>query len=180
MMGRPIAKCRAVLTVGPPAFFWGVEGLYDDVTAQSPLATPGANVVQTSVFTLPFNIPITALSVEVSTLKAGAHVSIGLYDANKNKVLDSGPIPVAATGCIAATGLSVYVPAGTYYLAWSCDDASNVAQCSAFNNNGTLQNRNMVRWGVAANPTVGGVMPVTLGSITTGSQGLPPAVFFEA
>lgn len=168
------------MKITQPGYFWGYSVFRRSTIGANVMANPGANRVQVAQFVLPFDAVVTAVSLNVVVGKAGTHINIGLYDGNKNKVLDSGQISSAAAGDTGVTGLSFTVPAGSYYLAWSCDDATNAVTATVLAANNTEQNKNLARWGVAANSTSAGVMPATLGTITASTQSNAPAVFFEA
>jgi hypothetical protein len=170
----------ANVIITSPGYFWGVSVYFRVIGGQNVMANPGANHVQVCEFVIPFDMTISAVTLNVTTAVAASHINIGLYDHTKTKAFDSGQISSGTLGLQGVTGLSVSLSAGSYYLAWSCDDATNLVKCDVSNTGNNEQNKNQTRWGVAANSTAAGVMPPTLGTITAGTQSNAPITFFEA
>jgi hypothetical protein len=128
---------------------------------------------------------ISKVSARVVTGAANSNVNFGIYDVNGNKLLDSGAISTASSAVnISATFASpVKLSAGsTYYFAQSSDHTSNtiVAFTNGLPGSANIINLNATRVGQAANGTVAGVMPATLGTITADTLFIDcAAAFFE-
>jgi hypothetical protein len=176
-------------TIASPGFFWANQVWFKDSTDNGSPSLPGANVVQFAVFTLPFNITVAKIVAQVTTAGgAGSTANFGFYDANKNKILDSGAIDTSTDGFKNITlGVPVYLPAGNYYYAYSGNEITPTAKFPSYGGSTPLydqmMNNNTPRWGQASNPTVSGVLPATLGTLSNASIGVtthPYAILFEA
>ena len=151
--------------------------------------TIGGNANQVTVFqfSLKASYTISKVSARVVTGAAGQTASFGIYNLAGNKLLDSTALSVNSSSTSVTTTLAapVTLPPGTYYFAQSTTGTSATI-IAAQNSGGAssttsfLPNLNVIRVGQAANATSGGVLPATLGSISSDNQGLPVClVFFE-
>lgn len=109
---------------------------------------------------------------------AGRTFTFGIYDALKNKVLDSGAFDGSLTTVQTLSITPVVLAPGTYYFAQSTNN-TGVLVMGIGGNAGSLValtglfNTAAVRTSIAANPAVAGVLPATLGTLT--AEGASPA-----
>ena len=103
--------------------------------------------------------------------------AVGIYDASGTKLIDSGTFDVGSTGFKQNSFTSVTLQPGIYSFAWSCDGI--VAQCrfisiglgivaASYTNQGTA-----IRRGRGSNAMAAGVLPSTLGTLTSLNHGCP-------
>jgi hypothetical protein len=134
-----------------------------------------ANQLHVWQFCLEATFTLSALSYNVQGAgAAGSHVSFGIYNAATGaKIFDSGALAVSATGTFVVTFASVTLVGGvSYYMAQSTDNTSPACTLLALGQNSAaainlLSANGSVKVGSAANPTVGGTMPATLGTLTS-------------
>lgn len=136
------------------------------------LTTGVDNRVRVCKFSIPVSITFTKCSIDDLNGTA-SHSSFGFYTTAGIKLFTSGVFTGAgAPAILSNTFAPVTLPAGTYYAAQTCDGAGmnipciNVGSSQAYVNIGTT-----VVLGKAANPSVTGVLPNTLGAITIDSDG---------
>jgi hypothetical protein len=181
----------SIPTISSPGGFWNTDIWWKDAPDNGCPAnansnnSPGVNAVTVTLFVLPFNVTVAKVTFTVATLSSGGNINWGIYDINGNKLIDSGAISTTTGGVVtAAITPNVTLPAGLYYTAVSCDNlVCKVPSLSGVPPFDTAMNRSHVRWGVAANATVSGVLPSTLGTITnlgTSLQTHPYQIFWEA
>ena len=147
-------------------------------------AAPSTTIDKVTVYQFTLNNPWTISSVGcyVNGGAANGSVNFGIYSVAGNKLLDSGALIATGTGVVQNVIGSVTLPAGTYYFAQS----SHVTAVTVYtftaagqtNMNSVLNNSGTVKVGSAANLTVSGSMPSTLGVITAGSTLAMAAAFF--
>jgi hypothetical protein len=165
-------------TVNPGYFIsagMGLNAIY------GPSLTPGTisttnNQITGFKFPLPFAIPINKISVNVVGAVSGKHANFGIYDATgTTKILDSGALLCTAPG-IKTVSKTATLPIGNYIYVQSADDSG--VQVDALNLPGLsgLINVGVTRTFQAANPTVAGVLPSTLGALTPDSIFLAMAI----
>jgi hypothetical protein len=154
----------------------GASMLQGALSSQT-IGSSTANQVHVFQFALPIGATIGHLSVSITTTSGTNTANFGIYDAAGNKLLDSGTVSCSTITVRTNTPTALTLPPGVYYYAFSASDtgtcqASGLSQASA---NGALMNANGSRYGTAANSTVGGIMPATLGTITTvsGTESIP-------
>lgn len=167
---------------------WWKTSLDQGCPANATGNSPGINLVTVVAMVLPFDVTIAKLSYTIATVFSGGAVNFGFYDVLRNKLIDSGALSTTTGGTFTVTlGSPVTLKAGVYYVAVSCDNLT--AKINSFSGDNTwltfdrAMNRSRVRWGVATNPTVAGVMPATLGTLTNlGStlQTHPYQILWEA
>lgn len=144
-----------------------------------------ANRVSVWQFILPFSITISKITIKITTGVAAQTVNFGIYDSNKNKVLDSGAIDASTSATIKTNTITpVTLNAGqVYWYAQSTTHPSvNVIAVSGITSSFTdYWNTNYTRTAFAANATSGGVMPSALGTLTESNLNSVsvPAVMFE-
>ncbi len=134
------------------------------------------NQVRVKQFILPFSITVRKICFRVETLAAGGFMSVGIYDSAGRLIFSTGAQSTAATGnfttgILDASGRSVteiVLPAGVYYSGYTADNTTSASRALTDSGFDTIfGNLNANRCGVAANPSVGGVLPQTLGVITS-------------
>lgn len=151
------------------------------MTNAGPSASP--NSVHAMLFSLPF--PITINKVVYWVISNSSDLwGFGIYSSDGlTKLVDTGALStVTGTGAASVTlGSPVTLPAGEYFFA---ETSSGTTSNSAYYNLEAtytipMQNFNRNRAGVAANASVSGVLPATLGAITTSGQRDPILAWFE-
>lgn len=186
--GTMPAKCaqcywldyRFNLAIGTPGqgYFFGGTFFMPPRTPIS-VAWNVANEVRVWQMVIPIPVTVRKCAVRVGTLSAGGKFGCGIYDKSGNR-LWWGTISTAATGDIltTVTGGDVDLPPDIYYFAWTNDN--NVAAFQNFQDNvipNAIANVTGAKvFGSAANPSVAGVLPATLGTITTTSLGFSPVM----
>lgn len=158
-------------------FFFGV-------TITPPLnltsgAIGGANVITAMLFTLPNSLTVSQITFEVTTAAAGKFCNIGLYDGDKNKVLEMGPQSVASIGVKQVSITPVELDPGIYYLVYT-SDGGGVRSLSINTATNNVFNASEVRRGTnSVNSTGAGVLPASLATLTATTNNLPLALFEE-
>ena len=149
-------------------------------TDTSTAADTGADQVRVIQFVLPIRAVVRNVVFEVVTLSAGGLASVGIYDKDSNRLLHSGAISTATTGVKSGVvSPSVTLEPGVYFLAWTFDNTTARFRGVLPTGFLTLLSKNATRTGFAANASVSGVLPATLGTITL-STGMTPAIgYFE-
>jgi len=131
-----------------------------------------ANLVKGMHFTLQCatTVNITSARVQNTGGATTAHLGWGIYSANGNTLLvDSGPVLTDSNAVKQVTlGSTVILPAGEYLFAWTLD--STVPTINSFGLDTTYQAfinqaTNPKIW-TAANASVAGQLPATLGTLT--------------
>jgi hypothetical protein len=181
----------SIPTIVTPGGFWNTNIWWKDAPDNGSPAnansnnSPGVNAVTVALFVLPFNVTVAKCTFTIATTAAGGNVNFGIYDINKNKLIDTGAQSTTTGGVFSATiSPNVTLPAGLYYAAVSADNTTcAIPSFSGVPPFDTAMNRSQVRWGVAANSTVAGVLPPTLGTLTnlgTSLQTHPYQIFWES
>lgn len=120
---------------------------------------------------IPFRTSIATFIVDVTTLAASQNVGVGLYDASGNAVVVSGAISTTTTGVKTSTVTSVKVDPGYYFYCWTSTSATPRLNGILGQTSQTyvwLTMANMTRnYFTAANNSSGGVLPGTLGALST-------------
>jgi hypothetical protein len=146
---------------------------YDQLPPSDVGALVAANEVWVVKFFLPMSLTVASVHFSINTTSAGSSTAIGVYSADGNTLhVSSGAVSGASGGVKSVTlGSPVTLAAGFYWLAWTATDAT--VRFSAIQTNltwygimiaGTLQE------GKAANASASGVLPATLGAISTSGQ----------
>ena len=151
--------------------FWGpgiISALGTSSSGGSVSTT--ANQITVFQFVLESTWTLSSASVYVENAVSGQTMNFGFYTLAGDLLLDTGPISIAATGLVKATFTPVKLPAGVYYFAQSATNSASI-RIFAFpsaSEQETIMNQagNYLAVAQAANPTVAGVMPATLGTLT--------------
>lgn len=170
-----------VSATGVGAFFapWGD---YAGCIGANVAGTAAANVNRVIQFALPYQITVGRATINVNATSNTNHFYAALYDQNKNFICQFTFTLTAATGALVAILTTpVILPPGIYWLAWGQDNGTvNVLAAGTMSATGAgIFNKNAVRSGISANVQSGGVMPLTLGTITAQTNQNPAAVLLE-
>jgi hypothetical protein len=158
---------------------------YAGTTMEGAVAGTTPNQITVFQFQLTSTYVISKVTIRVVTGAAASTMNFGIYSSTGSKLLDSGAITTAtsSTNETVTLGSSVTLTPGTYYFAQSASGSVSTALSLPQGipaSSPTILNLNAVRVGQAANATSGGVMPATLGTITSDTLNLGViAVFFE-
>jgi hypothetical protein len=167
-------------------FFGGLVNPYIIEVGDPSTAAPSAvaNNVHVFLFVLPYAITVNKIVYNVSTLSASDKWAFGIYSSNGNtKLIDTGVISPTATGtAISITlGTPVTLPPGEYYFAQTSSGTTALSNFQQINQTivAVMINTNRARNGLAANASASGVLPSTLGVISTATLRSPMLVYFE-
>lgn len=172
--GSPLNFSNLAGTVTPAqeAAFSGTTSylmLPSEFTAGTPSSTPvGANnQVRAQRIYIDRRITFANLYFEVMTASAGGNCAVAVYNAaGTTKLIDSGAISTTATG-MKTTAVSITLDKGYYWFAWTADNTTAAFRGLPQSVNWTpIQNEGTVHAGTAANASVAGAMPATLGVIS--------------
>jgi hypothetical protein len=151
------------------------------VTGTQVVAT--ANEVAVTQFVLTSAATIGQVTISITATGAtGSSVTIGIYDANGNKVFDTptfdGTMMTTQTKSLVSP-ITIYP--GTYYLAQSASDINISAQAITTAGISSLLNQKGKRVGLCANSAVAGVLPTVCfdatHALTTGAVTATVALF---
>jgi hypothetical protein len=182
--GTTIAASSASFS-GSASFMFG-PGIRDLGTVftsggwQAPSATNvnntnTANRVVVYLFQLDVAITVSKASISCTNNTIGPVASFGIYSFTGNKLLDTGTFTCLTSPAVQTNTISpsVTLPPGTYWHAQTSNTAGGgdtftgiVLQSAAGTRAMPLYIKNTTRCGTAANPSVAGVLPATLGAIT--------------
>jgi len=129
-----------------------------------------ANQVNAVRFTLDLGITVNSISFRVAGGSGGTHAAVGVYNsAGTTLLVDSGPQSSASNVVKTAAIASVVLSAGTTYLyAWTADSAIPVMSgITAGVAAQELINGGTANIFSAANASVAGQLPATLGALST-------------
>lgn len=138
--------------------------------------------VRVAQFVLPISITVRKITISVTGAGAAAStITVGIYSADGNtKLLDSGTFNGASVTIQTNTITAVTFNPGTYFLAQTVVTSAAIPLASSLANTSmqTIINANVVRIGNAANvASAGGVLPATLGVITSTAINTTLAMF---
>lgn len=141
-----------------------------------------ANAVRVTQFVLPARITISKITIKPAAILASSTITVGIYSADGNtKLIDSGTFNGGSASVQTNTIVPVTLNPGVYNFAQSASSSSTLTVvCLANDANSigsSLLNNNVVRTGNAANSATAGVLPSTLGTITSIAVNLVAAVF---
>lgn len=165
-----------------PAWWTSGDGspfVYSPGAGQSgKFGTGTANEVKFWMIRIPYTIRVSKMSTALAATEASALVGYGVYSSDgTTKLLSWDSMDVSVSGTFGAKNTTispVTLVAGVYIVAMSNSNAANTATTGGsyttrgssnggdpWNNNGTI------RAGVGANPSIAGVMPSSLGALST-------------
>ena len=137
--------------------------------------TQTANQTRVFRFMQPLELKVAKVIFEIPTPSGGTFGAVGVYTADGTvKLIDTGAQSFATGGVIAVTlGAAVTLLPGWYSLAWTTDSGTptwrSVGQPANFN----ILNDSTVVKGSAANASSVGVLPSTLGALTSQTFDIP-------
>lgn len=145
--------------------------------AAATVTPAAANVVYVAHFILRNRITVAQTNVREVAGTSLTFISWGVYDSTGNtRLIDTGPVN-AATNSTKNTplGSPVTLEPGLYWLAWTTDNATNsvvgLNPTTIFNTIGFGTGSPHI--GSAANASVAGQLPTTLGTITGAAVNMP-------
>lgn len=143
-----------------------------------------ADRVRVCKFSIAIGISFSKCSVQITNANV-ARLSFGIYSLSGDKIFDSGIfVGPGASGALTNSITPVTLPAGTYYAAQTADNNPGNIGVDVLNIGGAGQLAanvgSAVILGKAANPSVAGALPATLGAITTDSDGTFAVPLWEA
>lgn len=173
---------------GDGAYMWAMDVDDQQAGATNTIISPGgANQVLVFMFVCRRTITIRkVVFMNGTTVVASSSANFGLYDINKNLILDSGPFSTAVASQTLSNTLAspVTIYAGEiYYYTMASSNATVTGICNyAWNTNSATiaRNKNIVRSGTAANALSSAVLPATLGTLTGITNRVPVLVLFES
>ena len=189
--GSHVISARSLVAADLPnfsslgCFLGGVGNLFIPANATTSTASPAGanNQVHVILFVLQYAITVNKLVYYVSTSNASDKWAYGIYSSDGNtKLIDSGVISPTSAGPFSITlGTPVTLPPGEYYFAET--SSGTTAQSPFYVENTSyvipMANLNRSRNALAANASVAGVLPATLGALNTGTNRSPLLVLFE-
>lgn len=135
--------------------------------------TLNANGVYLYLFELQAPVTITGIKWRMGATVTG-HTSMGIYTAAGNLVAgsDSGAqLNVASNSQTFTYGTAVFLPAGSYFLALACDNATDTYEGLTAPTGGSIVSRHRL----ATNVLAAGALPATTGTILTAGTKVPGA-----
>jgi hypothetical protein len=132
-----------------------------------------ANQVRVVQFVLPYKTTVRHIVSQVQTGSAGTF-NIGIYDSSKNLLLGSASIGCGIPGIKNTSVTATDLQPGTYYFAFAATDTT-----CALNGYGSslvlqgISNQNTSRFATASGALSGGVLPSSLGTLTSTTFGVP-------
>lgn len=145
-------------------------------TATTTAGIGSVNQVRFLRFYLPGSLTVNRIAFRCGSSGIAANFGVGIYNsAGTSLLVDSGPVANAAnTTKDVAQGAPVVLAAGDYILAWTADNTGPtlVVQAIATGANFAL-NATTVQHGTAANASVGGQLPGTLGALSALDVAVP-------
>jgi hypothetical protein len=164
--------------------FWGVF-INIPITYQAGGSVViNANEVWVFQFVLPFKVQIGKVSFRVANGSAASFGDLGIYSSAGSLLANTGGFSTVASNTTSTASLSgapITLNAGIYYFAQT--DSTNLVTMVAANTAGgpgaIIVNGGSKTWGTAANASTAGVLPATLGVITSSSNNNPICAYFE-
>jgi hypothetical protein len=142
-------------------------------TAASGVIVGSANQVYVYPVFIPNQVALGHVAVTVTVPESGGVCDVGLYTTSGSLVVNTGGFSVSAyvNSRLALTQGATQIPAGWYWHAQTCSNASTAFE-EVLGSSGlvTMGNEGAVKFGTAANTATAGVLPATLGAITSAAQ----------
>ncbi|KKK56778.1 hypothetical protein LCGC14_3061140, partial [marine sediment metagenome] len=154
---------------------------HSQITGPFSLINDGVYVWQ---FVLPFRSVVRNITWELLTGVDGSLSSMGLYSANRNRLLHTGAVgtAIADQGIQQTSITAVTLEPGVYFFAHTSTSLNVDARAwnLAVGVWGPVMNSGSSRRiAIAANLSSGGVLPATLGNLTSQTNMNPPICLFE-
>lgn len=117
---------------------------------------------------MPYNMLVSRIATRIDTVGVGKFWGTGLYSEDGNTlVIDSGPLSASTTGIKSATFSPVFLEAGMYWYAWTCDSSTPAVPGAAITlNTAVITEDGTEQFGFVANASAAGQLPSTMGSFT--------------
>ncbi len=185
-MANQLTRYATVATVDTAGegYFIGV-GIYAPASLTGTGTIVSANdEVQVFQFVLPFRVVVRNIVTSVVTQAgAGKKYGVGLYDVDKNLVLETGAIAGDGGTVKNKTSITaVTLEPGVYYHAQTTDDAATLKMLGySFSAapQDVLNEQTEKRWAKATNTASAGVLPATLGDLTNVATRSPVFTSYE-
>ncbi len=132
-------------------------------------------------FVLPLRITFSKIITEIVVGgAAGKKYGVGIYDKDKNLLVQTGAIDAQAVAINSTSVTAITLEPGVYWQAQTTDDVA--VQARGFSSTVVdvwdLANKNTTRSGTV-NASSAGVLPATLGTITKSTSRFPVAILLE-
>lgn len=143
--------------------------IYPTLESASNSGSYAANIVYGMQVMIPFQITIATFNAWVRTNIAGSHAGFGLYDLAGNKLV-AGTVSGATTGLTSAAVTGVVIAPGTYLYCWTISIGTLKLSIGGGMDSEHLALMNGIPTAkynfTAANASVAGALPSTLGALT--------------
>lgn len=150
--------------------FLTLPWVYTPFESASASGTQTANVVYGMQINIPFQITVSTFNAWIRTQIAASQAGFGLYNLNGSKVV-TGTVSGAALGKASVTVGSVVITPGVYLYCWTASIATLKLSIGGAVDNLLLIMLKAIPSApytfTAANPSVAGVLPNTLGVLTS-------------
>lgn len=157
---------RQARSGGPAGWMFPFGNFYNATTG----LISSANQVRVARLYLPMRLTVASIHFHISTAFAGGLCSVGVYsDDGTTLLIDSGAKSTTATGVVSTTlAATVTLGPGWYWVAYTCDNATSaISGTPASANPSAVLNAGTGQVGAAANASAAGVLPATLGTVTS-------------
>jgi len=132
-----------------------------------------ANTVYAVKFYLPYSLTVNNLAFHITTGAAGGTISWAIYSENKNtKLVSAQSIDATNTGVITSNVTATTLVSGWYWVAYS-NSVNTIRIMAPYSYGSTAFDADIRVQGTAANSAVSGVMPASLGVISTNYLKVP-------
>lgn len=161
---------NAVSSINPSTAGISYQLIPEQIVGSNTNSSLGANnQVQFFRFTVTRKITVVSIHFYVSGTNAGSLCAVGIYNsAGTTKLIDSGAISSASSGLKSVTlGASVTLTPGDYIMAWTLTSKSANLLVAPVLNPINILNGSVIVLGAAGNASAAGVLPTTLGTLTT-------------
>lgn len=160
--------------------FWGITDSPPTAVTTSVFAGSNNQVRAHRIF-VNRRTTVRRILFELTTASASGFCSVGIYSADGSTLLaHTGAVATDATGIKNIDVTDTNLDPGVYWLAWTANNTTAqyraISLSSAVND---IANTVAARVGIAANASSGGVLPSTLGTVSSASIN-PVLAFFDA
>jgi hypothetical protein len=165
------------------AFFIGMQVINIPAALGFAGIVPVSNDVKGALFMLPFDFTVSALTFYRNAGFAGEKAGVGLYNANRVLVVDSGPQDMSTGTAKRITITPVALSAGMYYLASTGSSGGTPPSVLVLPTNTAelpVLNSGVTRYGKVTSGGSAGQLPSTLPAFTTTEGSAMPYVLFES
>lgn len=160
----------AIVSVASQGYLYGGNLPHNSASTGSG-AGHTANVLGALMFVLPFTITVRKVSMVITAaFGVGQVFNLGIYSADKNtKLIEASFDGNSATRQVVTLATPVVLTPGVYWYVWAPSGGATGQYFASVPGigTGTGPQASIPAQGTAANPMVGGILPATLGVITT-------------